>query len=127
MQKLFLVIGFGFMLACSTMAQNYHAVQGSSYAGSLGVLNNPASIVNCPFKWDITVLGVQAQTSTNVATIYNYSLLSSPANSLYYFNKGDYARYAKVNFNLNLFNTRIALGRNQSIAFGANFQSYTNL
>ncbi|MBS1564209.1 MAG: hypothetical protein JST39_07455, partial [Bacteroidetes bacterium] len=34
---------------------------------------------------------------------------------------------AKVNLNLNLFNTRIALGRRQSIAFGMNLRSYTNL
>ncbi len=127
MKKLLLLIGFGFTIACHAIAQNYHAVQGSSYAGSLGVLNNPASIVNTPYKWDITVFGVQAQTSTNAITIYDYSYLSSPANSLYYFKGGNYARYAKANVNLNLFNTRIALGRKQSIAFGANLESYTNI
>ncbi len=127
MQKLLLLIGFGLTIAGNVVAQDYHAVQGSSYAGSLGVLNNPASIVNTPYKWDLTVLGMQAQTSTNVVTIYNYSYRSSPANSLYYVSGGDYARYAKTNINLNLFNARIALGRKQSIAFGANLESYTNL
>jgi hypothetical protein len=34
--------------AIQTKGQNYHAVQGSSFAGSLGVSNNPASIVNTP-------------------------------------------------------------------------------
>ncbi|MBC7423753.1 MAG: hypothetical protein H7334_09900, partial [Ferruginibacter sp.] len=35
-------------------AQNYHAINGSSYAGSLGVGNNPASIVHVPYAWDVT-------------------------------------------------------------------------
>ena len=109
------------------MAQNYHAIQGSSYAGSLGVHNNPASIVNTPFNWDFTLLGIQEKTSTNAATIYNFSLLSPSANSMYGFNNGQYSRYAHANINLNLFNTRIALNRKSSIAFGANFRSYTNV
>ena len=114
-------------LQAALTAQNYHAIQGSSYAGALGVHNNPASIVNTPFTWDISVLGAQLKSSTNAFTIYNYSLISSPANSLYYINKGEYGRYANLNFNLNLFNTRIALNRKQSIAFGANMRSYTTL
>jgi hypothetical protein len=114
-------------IACRISAQNYHAVQGSSYTGSLGVHNNPAAIVNAPYKWDLTLLGIQAQTNTNAVKIYNYSFLSSPVNSKYYFSAGNYERYAKVNVNLNLFNARIALGRKQSIAVGANFRSYTNV
>ena len=31
-------------------SQNYQAVHGSSYAGSLGVTNNPASIVHVPYS-----------------------------------------------------------------------------
>lgn len=127
MKHLFLTILLGCTIACHAIAQNYHAVQGSSYAGSLGVANNPAGMVNTPYKWDFTVFGIQAQTSTNAVTIYNYSFLSNPAGSKYYFSGGNYKRYARVNANLNLFNTRIALGRRQSIAFGANFRSYTNL
>ena len=127
MKRLFLTILSGCTIAFHVTAQNYHAVQGSSYAGSLGVANNPASMVNTPYKWDFTLFGIQAQTSTNAVTIYDYSFLSNPAGSKYYFSGGNYERYARANTNLNLFNTRIALGRKQSIAFGANFRSYTNL
>lgn len=116
-----------FVLQAGILAQNYHAIQGSSYAGALGVHNNPASIVNTPYTWDLALLGAQLKSSTNAFTIYNYSLISSPANSLYYINKGEYSRYANLNFNLNLFNTRIALNRKHSIAFGANMKSYTTL
>jgi len=127
MRYLVLSIWFGMMASPRLSAQNYHAIQGSSYAGSLGVHNNPSSIVNTPFKWDFTLLGIQEKTSTNIATIYNFSLLSPSGNSQYAINAGEFSRYANVNVNVNLFNTRIALDRKNSIAFGANFRSYTNL
>jgi hypothetical protein len=127
MRYLFLFMGVGLLASASISAQNYHAIQGSSYAGSLGVHNNPASIVNAPFNWDITILGLQEKTSTNAITVYNFSLLSPSGNSMYAINGGDYSRYGVVNLNLNLLNTRIALNRKSSIAFGANFRSYTNL
>jgi hypothetical protein len=127
MRYLILSIWFGLLVAPCASAQNYHAIQGSSYAGSLGVHNNPASIANTPFKWDFTLFGLQEKTSTNVVTVYNFSLLSPSGNSEYAFNSGDFSRYADLNVNLNLFNTRIALNRKSSIAFGANFRSYTNL
>src|SRR4051812_8518305 len=108
-------------------AQDYHALHGSPYAGSLGVHNNPASILMTPYKWDLTLFGLQGKSSTNLVTVYNYSLFSNPVNSRYYFNSGEYKRFANVQLNLNLLNARIALGRKAAIAFGANLKSYTNL
>ncbi|MEP6748440.1 MAG: hypothetical protein ABJB86_11985 [Bacteroidota bacterium] len=108
-------------------AQNYQAIQGSSYAGALGVHNNPASIVNTPFSWDVVLLGAQLKNSTNAFSIHDYSYLSSPANSLYHIDNGQYSRKTNIDFNLNLLNARIALNRKSSIAFGANIRSYTNL
>jgi hypothetical protein len=127
MKYLFVAIGIGLAVPADSHAQNYHAIQGSSYAGALGVHDNPASIVNTPYTWDIALFGTQLKSSTNAITIYDYSLLSSPAGSLYYFNGGRYSRYSKLNFNLNLFNTRIALSRKHSIAFGLNIRSYSNI
>lgn len=109
------------------MAQNYHAVNGSFYAGSLGTGNNPASIVNTPFAWDITVLGVQGKPSTNAVTVHNYSLLSSPANSEYQFDWGFYSRFIRANANVNLLNTRIAINRRAAFAAGINLRSYTSI
>jgi hypothetical protein len=108
-------------------AQNYHAVQGSNYAGSLGVGNNPASIVNTPYPWDVTVFGVQEKHSTNAVTLYKYSLLSSPAKSEYLFTGGNFSRYVRENFNINLLNARISLNRQTAVAFGMNIRGYTNL
>lgn len=108
-------------------AQDYHAVQGSSLAGSLGIADNPASIVNCPYSWDIDVFSFQLKSASNLYKIIDYSLVSSPRESKYYFGAGDYKRFADINFNLNLLNTRIALDLTQSIGFGINLLGYGRL
>ncbi len=124
-KKFFFILITGIQ-AVGVFSQNYHAVQGSSYAGSLGVGNNPASIVNTPYPWDITIFGTQEKHTTNALTIYKYSLLSSPAKSEYLFNTGNYSRYAHGNFNVNVLNARFALGRERAIAFGMNMRGYAN-
>ena len=125
MKPLFIVIFVCMGLAASS--QNYHAVQGSPYAGSLGIANNPASMLSAPFKWDVMVIGTQFKASTNIFTIHNYSLLSSPANSQYQINEGYFARKGRMAFNTNLLNTRIALDRKHAIGFGANLRSYADV
>src|SRR6476661_4259393 len=87
-------------------AQDYHAIQGSPYAGSLGVHNNPASIVMAPYKWDVTLIGLQEKSSTNLLTVYDYSLFSNPYNSHYYLSGGNYKRFGNLQFNINLLNAR---------------------
>src|ERR1700722_15266366 len=125
--KLFLLIVSMQSFYCILPAQDYHAVQGSSFAGSLGVSNNPASIVNTPYKWDIDIFSVQFKDASNLYTIADYSLISPPQNSKYFFNAGDYKRFSDVNFNLNLLNTRIALNQTQAIAFGINLLGYGSM
>ncbi len=115
---------FCLLLPCSLFipasAQDYHAVQGSSYAGSLGISNNPASITSTPYKWDITLLSLQLKTATNAYTVYDYSLISSAKNSSALSDNGNYKRYADLNFNIHLLNARLALDRKQAIAIGVN-------
>ncbi len=108
-------------------AQDYHAVQGSSLAGSLGVSDNPASIVNTPFAWDVNIFSLQCKSASNLYTIVDYSFVSSPNKLKYYFNPGDYKRFTDVNFNLHLVNARIALDRKQAISFGMNLVGYGRL
>jgi hypothetical protein len=105
-------------------AQNYHAVQGSSYAGSLGIGNNPSSILSTPYSWDLTLIGTQFKASTNIITIHDFSLLSPSKNSTYSINQGDFERKARTSFNLNLLNGRIALNRTTAIGFGVNVRAY---
>src|SRR5882724_7944396 len=108
----------------SGWSQNYHAIEGSPFAGSLGVANNPASILMAPWRWDVTAFSFQVKGSTNAVTISNYSLLSRADSSRYAFNNGISARYINFNFNLHLLNARIALDKRHSIAFGANLRGY---
>lgn len=110
-----------------SIAQNYHAVNGSSLAGSITVHNNPASILSAPYRWDVTLFGTQVKSATNAFTIHNYSLLSSPANSRYSIDAGDYARKADLNFNTNLLNARFAINRNKAIALGMNARGYARV
>lgn len=102
-------------------------MQGSNYAGSLGVYNNPASMVNTPVKWDLTVIGIQAKYQTNAIRVDDYSLLGSPANSKLIIRGGNFDRYGNAQANVNLFTTRIAWGRNRAISFGANIRSFAHV
>src|SRR6185437_7926463 len=98
------------------------------YAGSLGVANNPASILSTPYKWDITIFSAQLKTTNNAITVTNLSYLHPfihRRDSLdYYWNSGYMRRYGAVNYNLHLLNVRLALNRKQAISFGANLKSY---
>jgi hypothetical protein len=127
MKKLISIVIACFSCSLFTQAQNYHAIQGSYYAGGLGVHNNPATIVNTPFKWDVTLAGLQLKSSNNFVRIEKYSLLSNPANSEYFFREGNYARAAILNANLNILNACIALNRKSALAFGVNFRTHTSV
>src|SRR5687767_7742207 len=108
-------------------SQNYYAIQGSNYAGSLGIGNNPASIVNTPYKWDLDILSLQVKNATNGIVIHKYSLFGNPQNSQYSFREGDNRRFADADFNINLLNGRVALNRRQAIGFGVNLRSYAHI
>ncbi|MBS1663209.1 MAG: hypothetical protein JST68_19355 [Bacteroidetes bacterium] len=108
-------------------AQDYHAVEGSPFAGAMGVSNNPASILSTPYKWDFTILSTQLKNSTNAIKFGNYSYLSHPDTIAYKWTPGNIRRFASVNYNLHLFNARFLLGRKQAISFGLNLKSYTTV
>jgi hypothetical protein len=114
-----------FVLPCNFLAaQNYQAINGSSYAGSMGTGNNPASIVHVPYAWDITLFAVQAKQSTNAFTIENYSLLSSPGNAKLSPQNGDKKKFVFANQDIRLLNARINLNAKTAIAFGVNIRNY---
>ena len=109
------------------MGQNYHAVNGSSYAGSLGAVSNPASIVDAPFAWDVTPFAVQVKQSTNAFIIKKYSLLSSYKNAELALQNGTKKRFFFANQDVHLLNGRIRLNSKAAIAFGANIRNYIYL
>src|SRR5580700_4332993 len=117
------VLLFGLILSLSSQAQDYHAIEGSPYAGAIGAANNPASIVNAPYPWDVTLFSVQETNTTNALKFTDFGYLTH--DTIHYtWVDGRLARYAAFNFNVHLLNVRLALGRTQAICFGANIRGY---
>ena len=121
--KYYLLLSF-VLLFNFLIAQNYQAINGSPYAGSLGTGNNPASIVHVPYAWDITPFSAQLKQSTNAFKIKKYSLLSSSENAEVTVEKGNKKRFVFANQDIRLLNTRINLNSKSAIAFGANIRNY---
>src|SRR5579863_7306977 len=92
------VLIFGLILSLSCQAQDYHAIEGSPYAGAIGVANNPASIVNAPYPWDITVFSMEEKNTTNAIRLTDFGYLTRDT-IRYSWNSGRLARYAAFNFN----------------------------
>jgi hypothetical protein len=93
------------VFSLAVRAQDYHAIEGSPYAGGIGVANNPASILMTPYPWDITVFSMEEKNTTNAVAFSNFSYLSglSSHDTIHYrFTNGDFKRYAAFNFNMHL-------------------------
>jgi len=122
-QKKYLLVPFLLLFNFLT-AQNYQAINGSSYAGSLAPTFNPAAIVHVPYAWDITPFSIQLKQSTNAFKIEKYSLLSSPKNVEVSVTNGTRKMFEFTNQDIHLLNTRISLNSKAAIAFGANIRNY---
>ncbi len=105
-------------------AQHYSAIHGSNYSGSLGVYNNPSSIVNSPYKWDLTLFGIQSQLISNAIEGRNFPLYVLPS-SKFRVTDGNFVRHADVITNLRLLNGRYAINRKNVVAFGVNMKTYS--
>jgi hypothetical protein len=115
------VLIIGLILSLPGQSQDYHAIEGSPYAGAIGAANNPASIVNAPYPWDITLFSLEEINTTNALKFTDFGYLTR--DTIHYsWVSGRMARYAAFNFNVHLLNVRLALGRNQAISFGANLR-----
>ena len=108
-------------------AQNYQAINGSSYAGSLSPANNPSSIVHVPYAWDVTLFAIQSKEATNAIKIKNYSLLKKATNAETQFLNGTKKRLAYADQNIHLLNVRISINSKIAVAFGVNIRSYAFL
>jgi hypothetical protein len=117
----------GLICTLETTAQDYQAVKGSPFAGSLGVADNPASILSTPYPWDVTIFSAQIKNTTNAISFSDFSYLSHGDTLGYSWTDGERKRYAAVDFNVHLFNVRLDLSRKQAISFGANMRGYTNV
>jgi hypothetical protein len=108
-------------------AQNFQALHGSPYSGSLSNDFNPAAILNSPYAWDLTLFGVESKSVTNAFNYTNVSLLHIPDTLLVNTRNGNFSRYLLWSADLHLFNARISLNRRSAIAFGANIRTYARV
>lgn len=111
------------------MAQDYKALNGSAFAGSLAVTNNPAAIVRLPYSWDFTPLGLQVKYSTNAILLKRASYLTKWKNADVEarLNNGRFRRNAFIQSDIRLFNTRIRLNENSALALGISGREYLSL
>ena len=118
-----IILFAGVIFAMPCLAQDYHAIEGSPFAGAIGAANNPASIVNTPWPWDITLFSLEEKNTSNAITLHDFGYLTKDT-VRYTWNNGRLARYAAFSFNMHLLNVRLAIGRTQAICFGANVRGY---
>lgn len=114
----------GLLLFNYSIAQNYQAINGSQFAGSLAPSGNPAAIVHVPYAWDVTPFAAQIKQSTNAFKINNFSFFSSPKNIEITAENGIKKRFVFTNQDIRLLNARFSLNATSSIAFGASIRSY---
>jgi len=125
--KRFILAIPGLLMAGLLQAQNYQALHGSPYSGSLSNDFNPAAILNSPYTWDLTLFGAQIKTMTNSFRVTNASLISSADTLTIDTKSGNYPRYVLASADLHLFNARISLDRHQAFAFGLNLRNYARI
>jgi hypothetical protein len=124
MKAVFPALLFFILPLQNLLAQNYQAMHGSSHAGSLGVHNNPASIVSSPLPWDIMLFGIQTK---NYSNLFGINKLVDPKTSGYQLQvvNGEGKRDVLNNTNINLLNARFSLPKKTAISFGINIRSAT--
>jgi len=106
-------------------AQNYHALNGSSYAGATSIFNNPASPNNSLQKWDLNIFAFQLSNITN--TIYAKNLkLPSFSNTSIQLTEGNFNRYNHQSIDMNLFNAMYQIDKRQTISGGIRLRSYSH-
>lgn len=105
-------------------AQNYQAFYGSDYFGSLNVSLNPASALNNPYKWDLTLFSGQYSIINNAVVPDKHAPLNLPFSYKYKILPGNYDRAAFASTDLHILNGRYSLNSRHAIGFGANIRGY---
>jgi hypothetical protein len=115
-----------FLLGVKGKSQSYHAFSGSPYAGVNAMYNNPASTVNAPFNWDVTLFAMQSSIANTAFVIKNNSLINSNNSSLF-ISGGAQPRYFTNNLDINLLNFRVKINHKSAFAAGLRVRGYTNI
>lgn len=96
-------------------------------AGSIGLLNNPSSVLSSPDPWDVTVLGFQTRNLMNLLYVGKYNSAGVKEKLSVFFNSGEFKRNLNNNLNVNILNTRVRLRKRLAAGVGLNIRSITSL
>jgi hypothetical protein len=115
-----------FMILVSR-AQIHHALNGSVYAGSLGVHQNPASSLSSKDTFDITIASIQLNNYSNLLKFGYAPLLKKNPTLTLEPSVGDYKRTLNTNLRINLLNTKYKFNEKNAIGFGINLRSVVDI
>lgn len=108
------------------IAQSYHALHGSSFAGAASLFNNPASPVNSVHKWDLNLFSFQLANSTNSAYIKNGRIPALSDGSLQ-MTQGTPKRWLHQNMDISLLNAMYKINSATSLAGGLRIRTYNHI
>lgn len=97
-------------------AQGYQALNGSPFAGSTAVFNNPAASVGSAYKWDLTLFSAQIKAVTNAA----YGTDATPTD-------GYFSRYLHNNADLSFFNFLFKPDDRHAFNFNLRARTYNHI
>lgn len=103
---------------CGVVAQGYQALNGSPYAGSTAIFNNPAASIGSAYQWDLGLFSMQAKISTNAAYIKGGALYASDGNT---------ARFIHTNADLSLFNFLYRINNKRALNISFRARSYEHI
>lgn len=112
--------------AVKSLAQTNHALNGSRYAGSLGMYQQPASTLSSADTIDFSLASFHFNNFTNFIKFGYAPLLSKNPTIALEPSQGDYPRELKTNLNLNLFSLKYKVNPKTAIGFGVNLRSMIN-
>jgi hypothetical protein len=127
--RIYFFIGILSYISIQADAQNFHATNGSAYAGAVGVFNNPASSVNTVYKWDLNIFSFQTTlTSNNIVLTKNTTNPNSfSGNTKINFKEGSNSYYGHQNLDLNLFNLTYKIDEKHAFSIGFRGRMYNHL
>ena len=107
-------------------AQGYQALNGSPYAGSTGIFNNPAASIQSAYKWDLTLFSTQVKLTTNSPYLKNFSLSNYDSSELK-LKDGYSSRFIHSNIDMSLFNFLYKIDNKKAISVGVRGRTYNHI
>ena len=107
-------------------AQGYQAINGSPYAGSTGIFNNPAASIGSAYKWDLTLFSTQLKLSSHSFYLKDFSLSNNDTSRLT-IQDGYSSHFMHSNFDVGLFNFLYKIDNKKAFSVGVRGRTYNHI